>query len=135
MPLTVKIFLAGILVAIIASSIISASIITLSDNSTTIQGPKGEKGDNGPSGPQGPKGQTGADGSTGSAGSTGAAGQQGPQGPAGASGGLTSPDFDSGWIDIGAYKGKYFNITDSLNSVDVQWTSPAKQHKERSTSD
>jgi hypothetical protein len=114
-----KTFLAGILVAIIASSMISASIITLSDNSITIQGPKGEKGDMGPPSPQGPTGETGTAGPTGPAGATGATGQQGPQGSAGASGGLSSPDFDSGWVDIRAYKGKYFNLTDNLNSAAV----------------
>jgi hypothetical protein len=120
MPLTVKLFLVGILVIIIASSVISASIITLSDNSaTTIQGPKGEKGDMGPPGLQGTKGETGAVGSTGPAGSAGATGGQGPAGTAGVSGGLTSPNFDSGWLDISAYKGRYFNITDNLNSADV----------------
>ena len=128
MPLTTKIFLTGILVAIIASSIISASILTLSGNSTAIQGQKGEKGDMGPTGAQGPKGETGAtgpagaSGATGPKGDTGATGLQGSQGPVGAtgaSGALTSPNFDSGWIDISSYKGKNLNVTDNLNSTDV----------------
>jgi hypothetical protein len=129
-----KIFLTGILVAIIASSIISASILTLSSNPMAIQGQKGEKGDMGPPGEQGPKGDTGATGSAGVAGATGATGATGPKGDTGATGpqgtqgsvgaseapgGLTSPNFDSGWIDVSAYKGKYLNVTDNLNSADV----------------
>ncbi len=131
---TVGMFVAGIVIAIILSSAISTSVFTLStnlgsqSNTNNLQGTKGETGETGPQGTQGPKGDTGstgatgpagATGATGAAGATGAQGPQGPVGPSGASGGLTSPNFDSGWIDISAYKGKYLNVTDNLDSADV----------------
>ncbi len=65
-------FVAGIIVAIFASSLLSSVIAS---QWLILQGPKGDKGD------EGDKGETGA---TGSAGPTGATGLAGPMGPTGA---------------------------------------------------
>ena len=68
---TVK-FIAGILIAILASSAISIGASTMLFS--------------GPQGPQGPKGETGATGPAGPIGTTGAVGTTGPQGPQGTQG-------------------------------------------------
>jgi S1-C subfamily serine protease len=62
------VFIVGLIAAILASSLISAVIVT---QLPTIMGPKGDKGD---------KGDTGDTGATGPTGATGATGSQGPQG-------------------------------------------------------
>jgi hypothetical protein len=125
---TVGMFLAGIVIAIIFSSAISTSVFTLStnlgsqSNTNNLQGPKGETGETGSQGPIGPKGDAGAIGATGQTGSTGAtgpAGATGVQGPQGPAGGLGSPSYDSGWIDASNFKGKSFEIVHNLNSIDV----------------
>ena len=73
-------FIVGLVVAILASSLISTVATT---QLGLIQGPKGDKGDMGPQGEQGP---------------------QGPEGPAGVftvenlSGLLPAPAYDSGWV-------------------------------------
>jgi hypothetical protein len=79
--------IAGILVAIVASSAIAvgASMVL----SVGPEGPEGPQGDTGPQGSQGETGETGLQGATGPAGpigpigATGATGATGPQGPQG----------------------------------------------------
>jgi hypothetical protein len=81
--------IAGIVIAILASSAISAGVSMLIAGP---QGPEGPQGDTGPQGTQGeqgetgvtgPAGATGPAGSTGSTGATGATGATGSQGPRG----------------------------------------------------
>lgn len=130
--------IAGILISILASSAVTA-VVTMQfiAGPQGLQGPKGDKGDKGDTGaagatgqtgPEGPAGATGATGATGPAGpqgvkgDTGATGATGPQGPTGATGlngGIASPDYDSGWVDITDKSGQFFNITHSLNSQNV----------------
>jgi hypothetical protein len=64
-------FIAGLIVAILASSALSTVIAT--QWAIGPEGPKGEKGDTGPQGTQG---------------------EQGIQGPMG----ILNPDYDSGWV-------------------------------------
>ena len=67
-------FIAGLIVAILASSALSTVIAT-----QWAKGPQGPKGDKGDAGPQGIQGLQGL---------------QGLQGPAG----ILNPDYDSGWV-------------------------------------
>ncbi|MFB0514424.1 MAG: hypothetical protein ACETVQ_02490 [Candidatus Bathyarchaeia archaeon] len=83
-------FIAGLVIAILVSSAVSAAI------STQLL----------VAGPEGPQGETGA---------TGATGPEGPPGPQGP----YLPDYDSGWLDITNEAGKYFNVTHNLNSEDL----------------
>jgi len=69
-------FIVGLIIAILASSIISTVV---SMQWALIQGPKGDKGDTGPQGEQGLQGETGSQG------------PQGPKGDKGDVGGVT-PD-------------------------------------------
>lgn len=95
-----KIFLAGLVIAIIASSTISVLI-----SSQFVNGPQG------PQGPQGMKGQKGDKGDT------------GPTGPAGIfsvsnmSGLVSTPEFDSGWFHT-TVAGKY-SFTHNLGVTNV----------------
>ena len=79
-------FIAGIVIAILAASAVSAGVSMLIAGP---QGPEGPQGDTGPQGPQGEQGEAGetgfagATGPAGSTGSTGATGTAGPQGPRG----------------------------------------------------
>jgi hypothetical protein len=91
-------FVTGLIVAIVASSLIS-SIVSMQ----YAKGPTGDKGD------------TGATGATGAAGATGAIGPEGPLGPQGP----YLPDYDSGWIDIANKAGQFIDITHNLNSADI----------------
>ena len=68
------VFIVGLIAAILASSLISAVIVT---QLPTIMGPKGDKGD------KGDTGDTGATGATGATGSQGPQGLQGIMGPPG----------------------------------------------------
>lgn len=61
-------FIVGILISILASTVISALVITQTD---LAKGPKGETGDTGSQGSQGPQGETGSQGETGPAGEDG----------------------------------------------------------------
>jgi hypothetical protein len=80
-------FLAGLIAAILVSSVVSAIVST--QLAVGPQGPEGPKGGTGATGATGatgsagPTGATGATGATGPAGPTGATGATGPQGPAG----------------------------------------------------
>jgi hypothetical protein len=88
------VFVAGIIAAIIVSSVlmISVSGLIAQQGSQEIQGIQGIQGVPGPTGLPGPKGDTGATGPAGpsgpigATGSTGVTGPQGPAGPAGTNG-------------------------------------------------
>ena len=73
-------FIAGIVIAILASSTLSTVIAT-----QLAVGPQGPKGDTGATGEQGPQGEQGI---------------QGEIGPQGLPGGIRTPDYDSGWQNI-----------------------------------
>jgi predicted secreted protein len=88
------VFVIGLIAAILASSLISAAIMT---QLPTAIGPKGDKGD---------KGDTG---------DTGATGATGPQGPRGSG----TPDYDSGWVNVTDKWGQSIVITHNLNSTDL----------------
>lgn len=75
-----KTFIAGLIIAILASSMLSTAVAT---QWAVIQGPKGDKGDTGPQGPQGPQGLQGETGPQGPQGEQGPQGIQGIQGPEG----------------------------------------------------
>jgi len=110
-------FMLGIVIAILASSIISTAVSMQwaqgpqgpqgEQGSQGLQGeigPQGEQGLQGPQGPSGPQGEEGDKGDTGDTGSQGPQGEQGIQGPTGVftienmSGWLPAPAYDSGWI-------------------------------------
>ncbi len=88
--ITTIVFVVGLVVAILAASLISAGLSSL-----LIVGQIGEKGDKGdtgtsgatgPAGPKGDTGSTGATGPSGASGATGATGSAGPKGDTGATG-------------------------------------------------
>ena len=78
--------IAGIVIAILASSAVSVGVSMLIAGPQGPEGPQGPQGDTGAQGPQGeqgpagPAGPAGAAGATGAKGSTGATGAQGPPG-------------------------------------------------------
>jgi len=97
-------FIAGLIVAMLVSSIVTIGIIT---QPIALKGEKGDagpqgisglKGDTGDQGPAGPQGSQGIQGDTGPAGPQGATGPQGPTGPTGATGatGSTGPAGPTG---------------------------------------
>ena len=123
-------FLIGLVIAILASSIISTVVSTQwtrgPQGPIGLQGEKGDKGDNGDVGPQGlqgpagtqgvqgeqgqvgPQGLKGDKGNTGDTGPQGLQGEQGPQGEQGLpgvvtienfTGWMTTPAYDSGWVN------------------------------------
>jgi len=103
-------FVAGLIAAILASSLISVVAMT---QISTLLGLKGEKGD---------KGDTGATGATGATGPTGATGATGPQGLQGIQGtqgarGFSTPDYDSGWINIAP--GETISLVHALGTTNV----------------
>ena len=100
-------FIAGIVIAILVSSIISIGVSTM-----LLSGSQGPEGPQGEQGPQGPQGETGATGPAGATGATGETGPQGEQGP-------YAPDYDSGWININDKVGEYFTLTHNLDSTNV----------------
>ena len=107
--LTMGKFIAGIVIAILASSVISVGVSTvLIAGPQGPEGPQGEegeqgsaglKGDTGDTGPQGQIGPKGDTGATGAAGSTGPQGPEGPQGVQGEPGVGFEP---TGYISIPA---------------------------------
>jgi len=134
-------FIAGLIVAILASSALSTVVAT--QRVTGPQGPKGDKGDTGPQGLQGEQGPQGIQGVQGAKGDTGEQGVQGPQGiqgiqgvkgdkgdegpqgPEGPQGEpglgvepgfLVAPAYDSGWIDVTDY---WFKLWHGLNTTEV----------------
>jgi predicted secreted protein len=117
--LTKGIFVFGLIASVLIASALSTGIST--QLAIAPQGLKGDTGDTGPEGPQGPAGETGATGATGAtgpAGATGATGATGPQGLQGAQG-SSSPDYDSGWIDISNKSGQFFTLQNNLNYTDL----------------
>jgi len=89
-------FIAGIIIAILASSALSTTVAT--QLAVGPKGPKGDKGDTGPqgsTGPQGPQGEQGPQGPQGLQGVQGDPGPQGEQGPQGIQG-IQGPKGDKG---------------------------------------
>ncbi len=89
-------FIAGIIIAILASSALSTTVAT--QLAVGPKGPKGDKGDPGPqgsTGPQGPQGEQGPQGPQGLQGVQGDPGPQGEQGPQGIQG-IQGPKGDKG---------------------------------------
>ena len=96
--LTMGKLIAGIVIAIVAASAVSAGVSMLipgpqgpegpegQQGATGPQGPQGETGDTGPAGATGPAGPAGATGATGAKGDKGDTGDTGPQGPQGEQG-------------------------------------------------
>ena len=117
--LTKKPFIIGILATIMLVSALSAGVSM--QLSLVHQGPKGLTGAQGASGAigsQGPKGETGATGAQGPTGPQGLQGSQGAQGPQGPKG-LSTPDYDSGWVDITVKTGQYVTVQHNLNTQDI----------------
>lgn len=90
------VFVIGLIAAILASSLISAVIVTQISPSKGPKGDKGEKGDTGDTGATGATGPAGLQGETGATGTTGTTGPTGPKGDKGDIGdtgsqGLTGP--------------------------------------------
>ena len=87
------VFLAGLVVAILVSSVVSvvvSSVLAVGPQGPEgPQGEKGEKGDTGATGATGATGPVGPQGAKGDKGDTGATGATGPQGLAGAAGNAT----------------------------------------------
>jgi len=123
---TLPLILVGALALGLVSGLLGA-FISPGPGAQGLQGIQGEPGVQGAQGPQGEKGETGATGATGSAGATGATGETGPTGATGETGpqgppgpqGPYLPDYDSGWVDIAALRGMYFDITHDLNVTDI----------------
>jgi hypothetical protein len=112
----------GLIVVIILASAISYGVST--QFSVRTQDLKGDKGDTGPQGIEGPAGEKGETGDTGKAGSTGPTGATGATGATGTQGiqgprGLSTPDYDSGWIDILSKAGQYTILNHNLNSSET----------------
>jgi hypothetical protein len=94
-----KTFIAGLIIAILASSALSTTVAT--QLAVGPQGPKGNKGDSGPQGPAGPQGLQGTQGDQGPQGPKGEQGPEGPQGVQGEQGpqgepGLQGPQGEQG---------------------------------------
>ena len=117
--LTKRIFVIGLIVAIVVASMISLGVSM--QLSLGPKGLKGDKGDTGSQGSTGVAGETGKMGPTGLKGVTGAIGATGAAGPAGPQGlqGPYTPDYDSGWIDITNKTGQFFTLSHNLNNSDV----------------
>jgi len=111
--LTLTKFIAGIIIAILASSAISIGVSTILITGTAgTEGPQGDTGPQGPEGPQGPAGTNGALGATGPAGPKGDKGDTGNIGPQGAAGatGATGPIGPQGEPGIGFEPTGYISI-------------------------
>ena len=132
---SMRLFVAGIIIAILASCLVSTIIATqLSigpQGQQGIQGIQGPQGDQGALGPQGIQGVTGPQGVQGPQGIQGLQGDTGPEGPIGPQGetglqgiqgiqgmpgGFGSPDYDSGWGHLSNIETNYF--THNLGSKD-----------------
>lgn len=118
-------FLIGLVIAILASSLIS-TVISI-QWARGPQGEKGDKGDTGDIGPQGIQGEQGLAGPQGPKGDKGDIGPQGPQGEQGPtgvftienmSGWLPAPAYDSGWISNITY-GSPNILEHGLNTTNV----------------
>jgi len=94
--ISTTIFIAGLIIAVLASSALSTTIAT--QWAVGPQGPKGDTGDIGPEGPIGPQGEQGIQGPTGPQGPKGDTGDIGPEGPIGPQGeqGIQGPTGPQG---------------------------------------
>ncbi len=118
-------FIAGLVIAILASSALSTAVATQLAVGPT--GPKGDEGDPGPQGLVGPQGIQGPQGPEGQQGEQGLPGEQGPEGPQGEPGlgvepgFLVAPAYDSGWINNWTeWEDIYLiNLTHGLNATEV----------------
>jgi hypothetical protein len=108
--LTTGKLIAGIIIAILASTTVAAGVSTMLIAGP--QGPEGPKGDTGPQGEQGIQGLTGDTGPAGPAGATGATGPQGEKGDKGDTGetGSTGPAGADGNATRYVIEG-FFNVT------------------------
>jgi hypothetical protein len=107
--ISMTIFIAGIVIAILASSALSTVIAT--QLAVGPQGAAGPQGEQGIQGIQGPQGDVGSQGATGPQGPQGIQGPQGEIGPEGPIGGFGAPDYDSGWVPLTAGFGTTFNLS------------------------
>lgn len=110
-------FLVGLIVAILASSLIASAV-----SMQYAKGPKGDKGDTGATGPTGATGATGDTGATGATGPTGATGATGATGPTGAIGatgpqGLKGDKGDTGATTVFAQWDAHWKTL----TGDLQW--------------
>ena len=115
-------FIAGIVIAILASSLVSTVIsLQYSFGPQGSQGPQGLSGQNGLNGAQGIQGPQGVQGSQGVQGLKGDTGLQGPEGNVSLeniAGWLPSPAYDSGWTLISGI-GSWHNFTHGLNTKEL----------------
>jgi hypothetical protein len=93
--ITRTMFVVGLIIAILASSLISSAVTM--QWARGPKGDKGDKGDAGDAGPQGLQGLTGAKGDTGDAGPQGLQGPQGVVGPKGDKGDPGAPTVFAQW--------------------------------------
>ncbi len=103
-----KMFVAGIIIAVLLSVAIMASLHTTS----FFIGPQGKQGIQGEQGVQGIQGLTGNTGATGATGATGETGAIGATGPQGLPGGFGAPNYNSGWLSVPA--GDIVTVTHNL---------------------
>ena len=109
-------FVAGLVIAILASSALSTVVAT--QWAKGPQGPQGQTGLQGETGEQGPQGETGSQGIQGIQGLKGDKGDQGEPGLGVEPGFLVAPAYDSGWIDIlGNYS--WWSLWHGLNTTEV----------------
>ena len=106
-------FLAGLVVAILVSSGMSAVVST--QLAAGPQGPAGATGATGPQGAKGDKGDTGQTGATGPAGATGTTGATGATGPQG----LVGPQGPPGATPFNSTYSVTTSTTTSLSMVDI----------------
>jgi len=119
-------FVAAIIIAALASSLISVGIVT---QLPMMKGPKGDTGATGAQGATGPQGETGATGpkgetgATGPQGATGLQGATGPKGEPGASGDATLPS-----ISANSYNFTEWSALDAiLHSIDLNQSQAGNQ--------
>jgi hypothetical protein len=115
---SMSVFLAGLIVAILVSGGVSAVVST-----QWARGPQGPEGPQGEHGIQGLTGATGPAGPTGPAGATGATGPTGPQGAKGDKGdtgatGATGPQGPAGSATRSVIEGS-FNVTQEGDVIEV----------------
>ena len=120
MGISKTIFVVGLIVAILASVLLSVAVSMLFG----LQGPKGDKGDKGDTGATGVQGSTGPQGPIGATGATGATGAQGATGPQGAQGsqGIQGPKGDKGDTGPATVFAKWDASWRTLTG-DMQWGS------------
>jgi len=130
---SMTVFLAGLIAAILVSSVVSAVVST--QWAVGPQGPEGDTGPQGEQGVQGLTGDTGPAGPTGPAGATGATGPQGAKGDKGDMGttGATGPQGPAGTATRYVIEGS-FNVTqdgDLIKYVEASDNSTTAYHWKR----